>query len=90
MHLSGQLTENKWSALLNLKSHKDKLKTTDTSFWPDVDRACQNIKIWANTSVEQDVLEDLICIVRIVLFARLQLFKINPSLSLYFYHFIPI
>jgi len=73
MRLSGQLTENQWSALLNLKSHKDKLKITDTSFWPDVDRACQDIKIWANTNVEQDVLEDLICIVRIVLFTSLQI-----------------
>ena len=81
MHLSGQLTENQWSTLLNLKSHKDKLKATDTSFWPDVDRNCQNIKIWANTNVEQDVLEDLICIVRIVLNTRLQLSRsIHPFL----------
>jgi hypothetical protein len=74
MRLSGQLTENQWSALLNLKSHKDQLKITDTSFWPDVDRTCRNIKIWANTNVEQDVLEDLMCIVRIVLFTSLQIF----------------
>jgi len=74
LRLSGQLTENQWSALLNLKSHKDKLKISDTSFWPDVDRNCRSIKIWTGTDVEQDVLEDLICIVRIVLFSSLQLF----------------
>jgi hypothetical protein len=74
LRLSGQLTENQLSALLNLKSHKDELKITDTSFWADVDRNCQYIKIWTNTNVEQDVLEDLICIVRTVLLTSLQLF----------------
>jgi hypothetical protein len=75
LRFSGQLTENQWCALLSLESHRDKYKIAEGSLWLDVETNCQDIKKWTGTDIEQEVLENMTCIVRTDLLTNLYLFQ---------------
>ncbi len=65
LHLraSGQLTEGQWCSLRSLKSHRDEYRTAPGSTWQGIEADCRLIRDGTGTDVDEDVLQNLICIV---------------------------
>lgn len=65
LHLraSGQLTEGQWRSLRSLKSHRDEFKAAQGSIWQGIEADCQLIRDGTGTDMDEDVLQNLICMV---------------------------